>query len=80
MLRPSQPSVGGSSQTGGASGPVKGQYLIGPDSGPRKSRSDTVTWSQAFANLVAVLVSSKSTTRRQCSVAGGHVDVLESWG
>ena len=42
MLRPSKPSVGGSSQTGGATGPVKGQYLIGSDSGPRKSRSDTV--------------------------------------
>ena len=73
MLKPSQPSIGGSSQTGGASGPIKGQYLIGPDSGPRKSRSDTATWSQAFANLVAVLVSSEPTMmRRKC---GGHLDV-----
>ena len=47
---------------------------------PRKSRSDTATWSQAFANLVAVLVSSESTIRRQCPVAGGHLDLQESEG
>ena len=80
MMRSSQLSVGGSSQTGGASGLFRGQYFIGPDSGQRKSRSDKATWSQAFANLVAVLVSSKLTTRRQCSVAGGHLDVQESGG
>ena len=51
MLRPSQPSIGGSSQTGGASGPVRRQDHNDSVSGPSETEEKQIRHSHMVPGI-----------------------------
>ena len=77
MLKPNQPSMGVAHKQEEPLDLSKDSILLVQTVDQGKADQ---TQSQAFANLVAVLVSSESTMRRQCSVAGGHFNVQGTGG